>query len=590
MDLTSGHGEVFTEDVLKIEVHGPNEDYLTVIDVPGIFRTCGEGTTKEDMQMVKDLVTSYIKEPRTIILAVLPANVDMLTQEILQLAEEYDPDGQRTIGVLTKPDLVTESSAQRAVCDLVAGKRKALNLGYFLVQNRGPDVKSNDASDLERIFRLAPWNVLPPDRMGILALKEQLAALLLEMSSREFPALVLDVNNQIKRCKVDLDGLGPPRQDEHEQRSFLHRIAESFQDRVRAALNADYNAAKDFSQKNVLRLMTHVVNVTEIFRADFEESAHSRHFGTMTKDLCAPTLFDKADTTSLARLRVLVEEIKVDDITETEKVELGDILNRSDRTFKQDGYVADWISDAFLRSRGLEMGTFNSNFIAEAFVEQTQNWEAMTAAYMRRIIVAVHRFIAAALRSVWADDIGRRQLWSHILESLVSRYRVAIAQAQLLLQVEQQKQPYTINPHFSKSHSRARGERLAKLLRPSAREDSKSFGAPQYIVNLKDIPSAGEQKSKMEDAKERIHDILQAYYCLALDRFLDNVFQLAVDHLLLRGPDGPLRVFTQDWVIKLPADVLKRIVGETKAARKHRNKLGKKMEDLTAALQVLNEL
>lgn len=71
---------MFSEDVLKIEVFGPNEDYLTVIDVPGIFRTTTEGITTEDyIELVRGMVESYIKYQRTIILAVIPSNVDVTT-------------------------------------------------------------------------------------------------------------------------------------------------------------------------------------------------------------------------------------------------------------------------------------------------------------------------------------------------------------------------------------------------------------------------------------------------------------------------------------------------------------------------------
>ena len=75
-DVSHKDGAVFSEDVLKIEVHGPNKDYLTIIDVPGIFRTTTQGTTKDDMVMVKNMVKRYIKDDRTIILAVLPSNVE----------------------------------------------------------------------------------------------------------------------------------------------------------------------------------------------------------------------------------------------------------------------------------------------------------------------------------------------------------------------------------------------------------------------------------------------------------------------------------------------------------------------------------
>lgn len=148
-DKNLGGDKTFTADVLKIEKCGPDEDYLTVIDVSSIFRTTTEGvTTTKDRDMVKNMVTRYIKDSRTIILAVLPCNVDIATQEILSLAEEYDRTGQRTLGVLTKPDLLKERSAKASVCSLVMGERKALNLGYYIVRNHGGDDDENDA-DLE---------------------------------------------------------------------------------------------------------------------------------------------------------------------------------------------------------------------------------------------------------------------------------------------------------------------------------------------------------------------------------------------------------------------------------------------------------
>jgi predicted RNA-binding protein len=60
--VSTGDGAVFSEDILKIEVHGPNEEHLTIIDVLGIFRTTTQGTTKDDMVMVKDVVRGYIYE------------------------------------------------------------------------------------------------------------------------------------------------------------------------------------------------------------------------------------------------------------------------------------------------------------------------------------------------------------------------------------------------------------------------------------------------------------------------------------------------------------------------------------------------
>ena len=113
--------DTFSDDVLKIEICGPKQQHLSIIDVPGIFRNTTEGvTTDEDIEVVRNMVINYMKNPRSVILAVIPANVDIATQEILKMAKKCDPEGERTLGVLTKPDLV-DRGAELRVVDLVQG-------------------------------------------------------------------------------------------------------------------------------------------------------------------------------------------------------------------------------------------------------------------------------------------------------------------------------------------------------------------------------------------------------------------------------------------------------------------------------------
>jgi len=80
--------------------------------------------------------------------------VDIATKEIIALAEEYDKLGERTLGVLTNPDLVTESNAKISVCNLVSWNQKSLSLGYYLVRNRGADDDNKVEHDaLEKSFQ-----------------------------------------------------------------------------------------------------------------------------------------------------------------------------------------------------------------------------------------------------------------------------------------------------------------------------------------------------------------------------------------------------------------------------------------------------
>lgn len=128
---------------------------------------------------------------------------------------------------------------------------------------------------------------------------------------------------------------------------------------------------------------------------------------------------------------------------------------------------------------------------------------------------------------------------------------------------------------------------MTELLRPRARKDHTQYGELQYMVNLDDIATAAEGKRNVEQLQEEIHDILHAYYSLAADRFIDNVFELVVDYGLLHGPSSPLKVFTQDWVINLEPKLLEQIVGEPKSAKKRRSRLVKKIGELSHALQIL---
>lgn len=137
----------FSDDMLKIELSGSSRQHLSVIDVPEIFRTSTYGvTTKEDMTLVRRMIKSYIKDSRIIILAVISAPVNIATQEILSMAEEADPLGQRTLSVLTKPDLVDKGD-EELVMNLVHGIKNKLNLSYCMVRDRGQQEKALSSTD-----------------------------------------------------------------------------------------------------------------------------------------------------------------------------------------------------------------------------------------------------------------------------------------------------------------------------------------------------------------------------------------------------------------------------------------------------------
>jgi hypothetical protein len=126
-----------------------------------------------------------------VMLASVPANVDLATQEILEMAKDVDPEGLRTAGVLTKPDLV-DRGAEQNIIDLIEGKGRDAQLDWSVVRNPGQldlDDPAADRTVIEEKFfdQVAPWNSVSPDRRGINALRERLVELLTEHVYREFP-------------------------------------------------------------------------------------------------------------------------------------------------------------------------------------------------------------------------------------------------------------------------------------------------------------------------------------------------------------------------------------------------------------------
>jgi hypothetical protein len=579
-DTARQEGSMFSEDVLKIEICGPSADYLTVIDVPGIFRTPTPGvTTKEDMAMVKNMVRWYIQDSRTVILAVLPSNIDISTQEILTLAEEYDKNGERTLGILTKPDLVTEPSTKAAVCNIVRGKKKQLKLGYYLVRSRGADQDDAHFKRREDLFKEEPWCSLPPERVGVKALKARLAELLGHIARREFPKLRKEIGEMLQAAERERNALGPSRKDEHEQRRFLSGIAGQFQDRVRQALEAQYAGDGAFDSRE-LRLVTQVVNLADAFSEEFQDRGVLRRFETIHEQEEEAEAHPLQSNMSENSILEFAQDIDPEDFPELEHI----ISHEFEVDPPGDGIV-DWIVELYAQSRGMDLSTFSSAVWASAWREQSSKWPNMSKAFMSRVIVAIHRFITAALKDVCMDPGVREELWGVILDEVLRRYEAGMEAAEFIVSAERDAKPYTLDYHFNENRQRSRGERIAERLKAISFEDN--YGHARVTVDQ--VRSATEKKSNIEDVVEKLHDDLSAYYDIARKRFVDNVLNQAVNYRLLFGPSTPLGVFSQEWVIGLRSDQLEAIAGESPSIKEHREALTRKIADLTAAKEILRQ-
>lgn len=141
-DLCQGFNNFSTDSVI-VELISPDACDLTVVDLPGIIRTVTAGQSTTAIEQVNRLIKTYLMDKRTIILAVIPANQDIATVDILERAQMVDPTGERTLGVLTKTDLIGPGSEEE-ILSVVNNIRKPLALGYVMLKNRSQlDIMNN---------------------------------------------------------------------------------------------------------------------------------------------------------------------------------------------------------------------------------------------------------------------------------------------------------------------------------------------------------------------------------------------------------------------------------------------------------------
>jgi interferon-induced GTP-binding protein Mx len=111
-------GTGFSEVSVIVELSSPNVPDLTLIDLPGIARVSTQGQSADLPMKIKKMIKGYISDENTIILVVVNGCNDLATTEGLKFAQEVDPQGIRTVGVITKIDLVdkgAEGEVQKAL-------------------------------------------------------------------------------------------------------------------------------------------------------------------------------------------------------------------------------------------------------------------------------------------------------------------------------------------------------------------------------------------------------------------------------------------------------------------------------------------
>ncbi|KAF2742046.1 hypothetical protein M011DRAFT_497748 [Sporormia fimetaria CBS 119925] len=134
-----------SDDPIQLRIYSPNVPDLSLIDLPGYIQVTGRDQPVELKEKIVDLCEKYIKAPN-VILAISAADVDLANSTALRASRKVDPRGERTVGVITKMDLVDPDRGAALLND----QKYALRLGYVGVVCRVPSSTSNTKSMFHR--------------------------------------------------------------------------------------------------------------------------------------------------------------------------------------------------------------------------------------------------------------------------------------------------------------------------------------------------------------------------------------------------------------------------------------------------------
>ncbi|KAG6709981.1 hypothetical protein I3843_06G151400 [Carya illinoinensis] len=188
----AGGNKGVSDKQIRLKIFSPNVLDITLVDLPGITKVPVGDQPSDIEARIRTMIMSYIRTPSCLILAVTPANSDLANSDALQIAGNADPDGHRTIGIITKLDIMDRGTDAR---NLLLGKVIPLRLGYVGVVNRSQEdiMLNRSIKDAlvaeEKFFRSRPvYNGLA-DRCGVPQLAKKLNQILVQHIKTVLPGL-----------------------------------------------------------------------------------------------------------------------------------------------------------------------------------------------------------------------------------------------------------------------------------------------------------------------------------------------------------------------------------------------------------------
>jgi GTP-binding protein EngB required for normal cell division len=477
--------KVFSSDILRLELSGPEQPHLTLVDLPGLFQAGSRSQSDADSDKVKSLVLRYMRSPRSIILAVVSAKNDFNNQSITRYSREIDPSGLRTLGLITKPDTLDKGSdSEFFYMELAQNREVKFRLGWHVLRNRDYTTrnstleKRNHAEQL--FFSSGVWGSLNSSQVGVHSLKSRLSKILKAQILVQLPDVLAQIQDGIRDCTNRVEVLGAPRATTQEQRRHLMTASQSFTDLMKAATEGSYSdpffgdASTDQGYQK--RLRANLQNILTKFANTMRKQGHT---------------YEIVDQSSTKHPRE---------------------ISRKDYILK--------VNTLLMRNRGRELpGTFGPLIIGQLFLEQRKSWRRLVEETMEEIVHVVCHVLYAALSHV-CNPSTRDGILSYVIhpkmDYLKKELREKITE---LLKPHDTGHPITYNHYLTENVQKAQaGRRMRDIKRTLEQffgDDYAHLGTVKLSVNVENLTKllATKTEADMNNyASSTATDFMEAYY------------------------------------------------------------------------------
>ena len=237
----------FSRNVITVEIYSKDCIDLTLMDLPGMISAVEDQNDTKYIDLVMNMVLDYIKNDNTLIAAVISCKDDMENQIINTLIKKYDPNGMRSIGILTKVDTI-EDGTHGTWVNVLKGNKYPLRLGYIAVKNPSQmelNIKYENAreNEIEFFNTKNPWKKLKnngfSDKLGVYNLIKKLSNTLAGLIEKQLPKMNNIIENKLNKARKELDKLPDAMPNNVNPTELTFDLMVKFTDKVKYLIRND---------------------------------------------------------------------------------------------------------------------------------------------------------------------------------------------------------------------------------------------------------------------------------------------------------------------------------------------------------------